>query len=226
MAAGSGSCRSVVKIDGLMFVHGGISPAVAPIGLRGDQRAGSSRPHLGSSRRRVAAPLASLTARVDGPLWYRGLAQEPDAFAPQVDDILAKAAARAIVVGHTVATTGRITTRFGGRVIQIDTGMQPAYAQGGRASALEIARGEATAIYVDRRDPVALPKRACRAGAAAAVIARRTGPTNRQRRHARAGARHRQAGSARGREDRRGAARKTRSKSSSRRCSRRRRAIR
>jgi hypothetical protein len=108
----------------------------------------------------IAAPLASLTARVDGPLWYRGLAQEPDEFAPQIDDILAKMAARAIVVGHTVAITGRITTRFGGRVVQIDTGMQPAYAQGGRASALEIARGEATAIYVDRRDPIALPKRA------------------------------------------------------------------
>ena len=56
-----------------------------------------------------------------------------------------------------MTTTGRITTRFDGRVIQIDTGMQPAYVQGGRASALEIARGEATAIYVDRRDPVALP---------------------------------------------------------------------
>ncbi len=40
--------------------------------------------------------------------------------------------------------------------------MQPAYAQGGRASALEIARGESTAIYVDRRDPmraVALKRR-------------------------------------------------------------------
>ena len=64
------------------------------------------------------------------------------------------------MVGHTVDDAGRITTRFGGRVIQIDTGMQPAYVQDGRASALEIARGEATAIYVDRRDPIALPKRA------------------------------------------------------------------
>ena len=105
----------------------------------------------------VEAPLASLTAQVDGPLWYRGLAQEPEAFAPQIDEILAKAQARAIVVGHTVTPTGRVTGRFDGRVIQIDTGMQPAYAQGGRASALEIAHGEVTAIYVDRRDPVPLP---------------------------------------------------------------------
>jgi hypothetical protein len=106
-----------------------------------------------------AAPLASLTARVDGPLWYRGLAQEPESFAPKVGEILSALGARAIVVAHTVATTGRITTRFDGRVIQIDTGMQPAYVQGGRASALDIHRDEATAIYLDRRDPVPMPKR-------------------------------------------------------------------
>jgi len=146
-----------VKIDGFMFVHGGISPAVAPLGCAAinDQVRRELTTDLDKTR---AAPLASLTARADGPLWYRGLAQEGDDFAPQIDEILSKAQARAIVVGHTVAATGRITSRFDGRVIQIDTGMQPAYVQGGRASALEIARGEITAIYVDRRDPVPLPK--------------------------------------------------------------------
>jgi hypothetical protein len=34
----------------------------------------------------------------------------------------------------------------------IDTGMQPAYAQGGRASALEMVGTSITAIYDDRRD--------------------------------------------------------------------------
>ena len=150
---------AVIKIDDLVFVHGGLSPAVAPMGCAAINE--QVRRDLTSDfEKTIGAPLASLAARVDGPLWYRGLAQEPDAFAPQVDDIIASTAARAIVIGHTVSLTGRIGTRFGGRVVQIDTGMQPAYAQGGRASALEIARGEATAIYVDRRDPVALPKRA------------------------------------------------------------------
>ena len=55
-------------------------------------------------------------------------------FAPQIIDILAKTHSRAIVVAHTVTPTGRITTRFDGRVIQIDTGMQPAYVPSGRAS--------------------------------------------------------------------------------------------
>ncbi|OLC40587.1 MAG: hypothetical protein AUH43_26115 [Acidobacteria bacterium 13_1_40CM_65_14] len=147
-----------IKIDGIMFAHGGISPAVAPMSCAAinDQVRRELTSDLDKTR---AKPLASLTARVDGPLWYRGLAQEPESFAPQVGEILSALGARAIVVAHTVATTGRITTRFDGRVIQIDTGMQPAYVQGGRASALDIHRDEATAIYVDRRDPVPMPKR-------------------------------------------------------------------
>lgn len=146
-----------VKINGLMFVHGGISPAVAPLGCDGinDQVKRELTNDLEKTR---AKPMASLAARADGPLWYRGLAQEPETFAPQITEILAKVHARAIVVGHTVTPTNRITTRFDGRVIEIDTGMQPAYVPDGRASALEIRGGEATAVYVDRRDPVELPK--------------------------------------------------------------------
>jgi len=128
-----------------MFVHGGISPAVAPLGCAAinDQVQRELTSELDKTR---AAPLASLTARVDGPPWYRGLAQEPDAFASQVGEILAALGARAIVVGHTVTPSGRITTRFEGRVIELDTGMQPAYVTGGRASALELKGDEATAI--------------------------------------------------------------------------------
>jgi len=99
-----------------------------------------------------AAPLNSLAAREDGPLFYRGLAQEPDEFAPKVDEILAAQHARAIVVAHTVARDGRIALRFGGRVVQVDTGMQPAYVPDGRASALEIVNGVFSAIYEDRTD--------------------------------------------------------------------------
>src|SRR5919197_1017644 len=147
-----------IKINGIVFVHGGISPAVAPLGCSAinDQVHRELTSDLDKTR---AAPLASLAPRVEGPLWYRGLTEQPDAFAPQVTDILTKLGARAIVVGHTVSTNRRIITRFDGRVIQIDTGMQPAYVPDGRASALEIRGGEATAIYVDRREPVAIARR-------------------------------------------------------------------
>ena len=61
-----------------------------------------------------------------------------------------------IVIGHTVVQEGRISVRFGGTVMQIDTGMQPAYTPTGRASALEISHGVFTAIYEDRRDALAV----------------------------------------------------------------------
>ncbi|PYR22499.1 MAG: hypothetical protein DMF95_29080 [Acidobacteria bacterium] len=146
-----------IKIDGFQFVHGGISPAVAPLGCQAinDQVRRELTNDLDKTR---AAPLATLAARPDGPLWYRGLSQEPDTFVPQIDEILAKTHSRAIIIGHTVTASGRITPRFDGRIIQIDTGMQPAYVQGGRASALEIRKREATAIYVDRRDPVSMAR--------------------------------------------------------------------
>jgi Calcineurin-like phosphoesterase len=139
---------TTVRINGVVFVHGGISPATAALTCD-DINATVRRdlgPDLDKSR---AAPLTTLTAREDGPLWYRGLMQLAES---EVDAILAKQHARAIVVGHTVEQTGRIALRFGGKVIAIDTGMQPAYVQGGRASALEWRGDTITAIYTDSRD--------------------------------------------------------------------------
>lgn len=140
-----------VKINGILFAHGGISPAVA--GKSCDVINATVRRELTADLDKTrAAPLKSLTASEDGPLWYRGLAKEPDSFASSVDDILAKQNAHAIVIAHTVIPDGRIRARFGGKVFQIDTGMQPAYVATGRASALEIQHGVFTAIYQDRRD--------------------------------------------------------------------------
>ena len=143
----------MVTIDGIVFVHGGISPTVAPMGCAAIN-AQVHRELTSDLDKTRAAPLSSLAARVDGPLWYRGLAQEPDTFAPQVAEMLSQLHARSIVIGHTVVSSGRITTRFDGRVVQIDTGMQPAYVKDGRGSALEIRNGQTTAIYTDRTEPV------------------------------------------------------------------------
>lgn len=146
---------AVVKINGVLFVHGGISPAVEGLSCSviNDTVRQDLTVNLDKTR---AAPLKTLTAREDGPLWYRGLAQQPETFAPEVSDILSKQQARMIVIGHTVVQEGRISVRFGGTVMQIDTGMQPAYTPTGRASALEISHGVFTAIYEDRRDALAV----------------------------------------------------------------------
>jgi hypothetical protein len=93
----------------------------------------------------------------EGALWYRGLATEPDSptggpFAA----LLAKYDAKRFVTGHTPQQTGRITSRFGGRAILIDTGMLASYYKG-RAAALEISGDTLTAIYETERLPVSAP---------------------------------------------------------------------
>jgi hypothetical protein len=142
---------TVVKINGVLFLHGGISPGIAGMSCDAVNTAVRREITTDIEQTRSAAP-ESLSAREDGPLWYRGLAEEPDAFASSVDTILARQNARAIVIGHTVTPDARIRARFGGKVVQIDTGMQPAYVKNGRASALEIRNGVFSAIYTDRRD--------------------------------------------------------------------------
>lgn len=141
----------VARINGVLFLHGGISPAVAPMTC--EQINDTVHRELAGER----PDARGLATREDGPLWYRGLAQEPDDFASSVDAILASQKASAIVVGHTVSPTGRIRVRFGGKVLQLDTGMQPAYVTNGHASALVIEDGHATAIYDDRAEAIDVP---------------------------------------------------------------------
>lgn len=144
---------TMVRINGIVFIHGGVSPAVAPLGCAAINA--TVRSELKSAPAIDPQQLASLLAsREDGPLWYRGLALENETtFLPEVETILQTLNARMIVVGHTVAANGRVTPRFGGRVVQLDTGMlDGSFFPGGRASALEIRDGKLTAIYEDRRE--------------------------------------------------------------------------
>lgn len=84
----------------------------------------------------------------DGPLWYRGYAEESENnFASKLDQLLKRFKARHVVVGHTVAASKRITPRYDGRVFMIDTGMLEPYFHG-RPSALDINDGHFRAIYV------------------------------------------------------------------------------
>ncbi len=147
------SLDTVVRINGIVFLHGGISPSVASMTCTEINE--TVRREIGPDFDKTkAAPSQSLAAREDGPLWYRGLATEPDGFAPEVKKILAVQQARAIVVGHSVVP-GTIRARFDNTVFLIDTGMQPAYLPDGRASALEIRGDVVTAIYTDSRQVIA-----------------------------------------------------------------------
>ena len=95
-----------------------------------------------------------LSVREDGPLWFRGYDQWTDGDGtPQVDKVLAAYHATNIVVAHTVQKTSHIRSRFGGKVMLIDTGMLASYYPGGRASALEIFdEGRFKGVYLDQQE--------------------------------------------------------------------------
>jgi hypothetical protein len=147
---------TVIRINDVLFVHGGLSPDVAKKSCK--EINDTVRKELTSDIEKTrAAPLQSLVASASGPLWYRGLANEPDEFAAKLDDILKLQGAKAVVVGHTVQGTGRIEKRFGGKVFALDTGMQPEYVANGRASALEVKDGTFTAVYTDKHEVLLEP---------------------------------------------------------------------
>jgi len=103
-------------------------------------------------RRLIELPSGLLMSN-HSPLWYRGLALEPEERNEKgLNKMLDRLGAHYTVVGHTVLAGHTITVRFAGRVFLIDTGMLRSY-YGGRASALEIQAGKFTAYYADDPNP-------------------------------------------------------------------------
>jgi hypothetical protein len=89
-----------------------------------------------------------LSINESGPLWFRGLAQWPEADStPKIEQLIATFGAARFVVGHTPQAGGQIVPRFDGKVYLIDTGMLSSYFPGGRASALNMQDGKITFIY-------------------------------------------------------------------------------
>ena len=151
---------AVVKIDGTLFVHGGLS-------------AEYSKLSLDEINRRVAAAMAKAddgpsTILYDplGPLWYRGLVmRDADAEAlrqkevpppkpltvdQELDAVLSAYGAQRLVIGHTPDLKG-IEFLGSGRLARIDTGISRAY--GGPLTWLEIIGGKMIPHHVGRSTP-------------------------------------------------------------------------
>ena len=117
-----------------LFVHGGVSGAYAALSI--DEINRRVREALvGGGDRAILEDEA-------GPLWYRGLAEESPQGEADVAAALAAYGVARIVIGHTPSLAG-IKSLYGGRVIDIDTGISAYY--GGPRSYLEIENGTITA---------------------------------------------------------------------------------
>ncbi|KAF5342351.1 hypothetical protein D9611_001933 [Ephemerocybe angulata] len=136
----------------ISFVHGGLSPTykgltpfpskineVAASLMRKLQRRQQPPPHPPNPY--PGLPESATTEEKElydsnGPLWYRGWAQDDETTAcKKVDGVLAKTGTRRMIMGHT-PDFNNIVSRCNGKIIIIDTGISHAY--GGVLSALSI----------------------------------------------------------------------------------------
>jgi hypothetical protein len=134
---------AIVKIDDSVFLHGGISPKYAARSIQ----------EINDAVRAELDDFAKLEGGVamdqQGPLWYRGLAQDDEpALATHVETVLKNFGARRIVIGHTT-TAGTVIPRFGGQVLAIDVGLSKAY--GSRLACLVIEKGRAYTLHRGKR---------------------------------------------------------------------------
>jgi hypothetical protein len=121
--------NTVIRINNVLFVHGGISADFAS--FTADSINNLVRTEISDHRSNMSGVLSST-----GPVWYRGLALDRSSEVQwALEETLSVNSADIIVIGHTVTIEG-ITTRFSGRVVMIDAGMSECY--GGAAQYLEI----------------------------------------------------------------------------------------
>jgi hypothetical protein len=141
--------NSVIRINDTLFAHGGINPHLPLQSIRQINK--TAKKELS----RTPLVEGALVESPDGPLWYRGLAQNPEA--TELQPMLAMLKfydANRIVIAHT-PTRGVINPRFDARAIVIDVGIAAHYGRG--MAALLIEDGKYFAIHRGTR--VALPSK-------------------------------------------------------------------
>lgn len=131
--------NALLKLGDTLFVHAGIAPKYAA-----HERSAMNKQII-DELTDFSKLQGGMAMDEQGPLWYRGLAQEEEsALAAHVDAVLARHGVKRIVIGHT-PTAGAVLPRFGGKVIQADAGLSKAY--GSRLACVLIENGKVSAIH-------------------------------------------------------------------------------
>ena len=192
----------IAVVNGTAFVHGGLPPEVADLGLDGVNRGLKQdlvdyvsalavlteaevllptdsfydhekiveeyMPPLDASQEVLDAVTTvrklgdAPVLHSDGPLWYRGnIACSEIIEGHRLQASLDAIGADRVVVGHSPTPTRKVLQRFGGRVIEIDTGMLNFYYKGsGNALVME---GDELRVFsqsgAEPYEPMAHPRR-------------------------------------------------------------------
>jgi hypothetical protein len=130
---------AVMRVGDTLFLHGGIGPKYADLSV--DEI--NNRVH--EELKDFSKLQGGIVLDAEGPLWYRGLAQESEAaLQAHVEHVLKAFGVKRVVIGHT-PQPGVVMPRFGGQVLLIDIGLSAAY--GGNFACLILEQGKAYAFH-------------------------------------------------------------------------------
>ena len=139
--------QAVALVDGNVFVHGGLTPEFAAMGV--DSINQQIRNELFGGPRTMSG--------AEGPLWFRGYVQANESVAcPLLDKALSQLAAKRMIVGHTTQRDGVIRTRCGGKIVVIDIGIADHY--GANYGFWESINGDSRAVYSKASNDLQTPK--------------------------------------------------------------------
>lgn len=132
----------VFQLDGTVFVHGGLIPLYANLGV-------DRINELTSAWMRGETPEPSTIQGEECPIWSRHFSNETDDDdCALLEETLEMLDAQRMVVGHTVQDTG-ITSACDGRVWRVDVGLADYY--GGSTQVLEIVGDRVRPILAAQR---------------------------------------------------------------------------
>jgi len=130
--------NSVIRINDMLFMHAGLGPDML------DKSITAINDTIRAEILGAYDYNNSLGDSQTGPLWYRGLAQNPEAAEREhVRSLLETYQVNTVIVGHT-PDLGIITPRFGGSVIITDTGIAAYY--GSHKGSLLVENGQKFAL--------------------------------------------------------------------------------
>lgn len=114
---------TIIKVNGFVFLHGGIHQEFLDLNLSLEQANHEFRNTIGLARDEIKAnPIWHSLHNSNGPIWYRGYFKDDELEISQIDSILTQLKATRVIVGHTSMPT--IETRFNGKIIAIDSSIK------------------------------------------------------------------------------------------------------
>ena len=141
------SQNAVIRINDSLFVHGGLGPAYGALSVA------QINQQVQTELKDFSKLPQGMVMDPQGPLWYRGLAQDEEAtLGDHLEQVLGRLNAKRIVLGHT-PQPGAVMSRYSGKVLLIDVGLSAAY--GGNLACLVIEKGQLYALH--RGEKLLLP---------------------------------------------------------------------